>query len=85
MIVRFDNKALKQRKTESTIGVEGDPLSSKGAVSEADALVSQAKKRVDGVDEGSIKANAETIVEGEESMPGPVMDINPVRARFKSN
>ena len=47
MIVRFDNKALLQtveRKTEP-IGVEGDPPSTKkGGISEADAIVKEARK-----------------------------------------
>ena len=47
MIVRFDNKALLQtveRKTEP-IGVEGDPPSNKkGGISEADAIVKEARK-----------------------------------------
>ncbi len=47
MIVRFDNKALQQtvdRKTEP-IGVEGDPPSNrKGGISEADAIVREARK-----------------------------------------
>ena len=47
MVVRFDNKALQQtvdRKTE-LIGVEGDPSSTKkGGISEADAIVGEARK-----------------------------------------
>jgi len=47
MIVRFDNKAVQQtveRKAEP-IGVEGDPPSTKkGGISEADAIVKEARK-----------------------------------------
>lgn len=47
MIVRFDNKALQQtveRKAEP-IGVEGDPPSNKkGGISEADAIIKEARK-----------------------------------------
>lgn len=46
MVVRFDNKALQhnvERKTEP-IGVEGDPPSALGGISEADAIVKEAKK-----------------------------------------
>ena len=50
MIVRFDGKAVQQtveRKIER-IGVEGDPSSTKkGGISEADAIVQEARKSMD--------------------------------------
>lgn len=50
MIVRFDGKAVQQtveRKIEA-IGVEGDPPSAKkGGISEADAIVEEARKSMD--------------------------------------
>jgi protein phosphatase PTC1 len=48
MMVRFDNKALKARKRDSTIGVEGDHDTAMIGISEADAIVSEAKKHQDG-------------------------------------
>ncbi len=45
MIVRFDNPAVKQRKTESNIGIDSDVPSSVGP-SEADAIVAQAKAQL---------------------------------------
>ena len=47
MVVRFDNTALKQNQEEGSIGVEGDSKTVKRGVSEADALVSEAKKHQD--------------------------------------
>ncbi len=78
MIVRFDNKALKQRKTESTIGVDGDPESVRGGISEADAIVSEAKKRISQAGEEPDKGNADMIVEEQE--PGPEMDVEPLKS-----
>ncbi|KAF2740135.1 PP2C-domain-containing protein [Polyplosphaeria fusca] len=82
MIVRFDNKALKARKTESSIGVDGDQTTS--GISEADAIVSQAKKQMGGEPEQSVdKAAAEMIMEEEESEPGPELNIDAVKAAQK--
>lgn len=44
MVVRYDNKALKELKNSSSIGVEGDPDTIRGSVSEADAIVSSVKR-----------------------------------------
>jgi protein phosphatase PTC1 len=47
MIVRFDNKAVQNtvdRKVEP-IGVEGDPSGKKGGISEAEAIVRDAKAK----------------------------------------
>lgn len=45
MVVRFDSNAIRARKDDSSIGVEGDQATAKGGVSEADAIVIEAKKR----------------------------------------
>lgn len=88
MIVRFDNKALLQtveRKTEP-IGVEGDPPSTKkGGISEADAIVKEARKSMgegpgkslqsDGeVEEVKAKVSREIIREEAEKEVGPELD-----------
>jgi protein phosphatase PTC1 len=46
MVVRFDNNKLQatQAQKDNLIGVEGDPSSLPGGVSEADAIVSESKK-----------------------------------------
>lgn len=84
MVVRFDNKALQQtveRKTEA-IGVEGDPPSNKkGGISEADAIVREARKsmgdiQIDGTTEERTGISQEVIEEEAEKEPGPELDLN---------
>lgn len=47
MIVRFDNKALQQTQEVKDIGVDGDPSSKTGGISEAEAIVSETKRHLD--------------------------------------
>lgn len=47
MVVRFDNKALKEHREAHNIGVEGDAETLRGTMSEADAIVSSVKKLQD--------------------------------------
>ena len=84
MVVRFDNKALQQtveRKIEA-IGVEGDPPSNKkGGISEADAIVREARKsmgdvQVDGTTEDQAGIGPDVIQEEAEKEPGPELDLN---------
>ncbi|KAF2643825.1 PP2C-domain-containing protein [Massarina eburnea CBS 473.64] len=82
MIVRFDNKALKQRKTEAQLGVDKDP--SKAGISEADAIVSQARKEVGESDQPIENAAAEMIKEEEEGEPGPELNIEAAKAAQKN-
>ncbi len=89
MVVRFDNKALQQtveRRTEA-IGVEGDPSSTKkGGISEADAIIKEARKSMG--DAGKLGAESEVaeevqkgrfsqevIEEEEEKEPGPKLNL----------
>lgn len=44
MVVRFDNSKLQATQEQKDLGVEGDPSSIPGGVSEADAIVSESKK-----------------------------------------
>jgi protein phosphatase PTC1 len=44
MIVRFDNAALRAQRSAHNIGVEGDPETLKGTISEADAIVGSVKR-----------------------------------------
>ncbi|KAF2746221.1 PP2C-domain-containing protein [Sporormia fimetaria CBS 119925] len=82
MVVRFDNKALKARKQESSIGVDGDQPSQKG-VSEAEAIVSQARKTM-GEPEQSVETAAAVIMEEEEAEtgaePGPELNADALKA-----
>lgn len=81
MMVRFDNKALKARKRDSTIGVEGDHDTAKVGISEADAIVSEAKKHLDGGEAGEEAvptAASNSIPEGVEPVAEkPVPELNP--------
>ena len=77
MIVRFDGKAVQeavQNKSEP-IGVEGDP-SSKGALSEAEHLVLDAKKKLDESGETQLDRIPTDMVEEQQAAePGP--ELNP--------
>ena len=92
MIVRFDNRAVQQtveRKAEP-IGVEGDPPTKKqGGISEADAIVKEARKSMsdgpgrvlhsdvksdEGVEEEKARISQEIIREEEEKETGPELD-----------
>ena len=82
MVVRFDNKALKQRKTEAQLGVDKDAAGARAGISEADAIVAQAKKEA-GEPEQSIENAAQEMIkeeenEGEEN--GPELNADAVKA-----
>lgn len=78
MVVRFDSKALQQtveRKTEP-IGVEGDPPSVRGGISEADAIIKEARKsmdttKLDASEEEKHRFSKEVIEEEEEEGARP--------------
>lgn len=96
MVVRYDNKALKALKDSSSIGVEGDPDTIRGSVSEADAIVSSVKRLQDETGEAGVeKIGAHTanemIVEEEEghastsvAEPGPELKAEAVENAKKS-
>jgi len=84
MVVRFDNKALRQRKNEATIGVDGDQASTKGGVTEADAIVAQARKSIDESGQSTESAAKEIIMEESEAEPGPELDIEAAKAAQKN-
>ena len=83
MVVRFDNKAIKQaieRKVDP-IGVEGDPTSKKGGISETDAIIKEARKSLsipDGVDvdEEIARISQEIIREEEAKESGPELKLD---------
>jgi len=75
MIVRFDNKALKARKQESAIGVEGDPPTRQpGGVTEAEALVANAKKHMNDDMDVDKKISDSIAEEDTEVEGGPGLD-----------
>ncbi|KAF9738937.1 hypothetical protein PMIN06_003572 [Paraphaeosphaeria minitans] len=86
MVVRFDNKALKQRKTEAQLGVDRDAPGAKPGISEADAIVAQAKKEV-GEPDVPVESVAEEIIHEEEAGQeenGPELNADAVKAARKA-
>lgn len=84
MVVRFDNKALKARKNEAFIGVDGDQGGAKAGISEADAIVSQARKTMGEPDQSVESAATEIIMEEKEAEPGPELNVDAVKAAQKN-
>ncbi|KAI4934551.1 hypothetical protein J4E85_002409 [Alternaria conjuncta] len=83
MVVRFDNKALRQRKNDAAMGVDGDQSTMKGGITEADAIVAQAKKSI-GEPEIPVEAAAqEIIMEEAEAEPGPELNLDAAKAARK--
>lgn len=91
MVVRFDNKAVQQtveHKAEP-IGVDGDPPTRPGGISEADAIVKEARRSMgdgpgrvlhsdvkpeEGLEEDKARISQEIIREEEEKEVGPELD-----------
>jgi protein phosphatase PTC1 len=84
MVVRFDNKALRQRKNEAAMGVEGDQATVKGGVTEADAIVAQARKSIGEPDQSVESAAKQIIMEESEAEPGPELNIEAAKAAQKN-
>lgn len=65
MIIRFDNNALRdtveRRNGAELIGVEGDPATARGGVSEADAIVAEARQKVEHEDRGHLKPDGKRV------------------------
>lgn len=83
MVVRFDNKALRQRKNEATMGVDGDQATLKGGVTEAEAIVAQARKSIS-EDQSVESAAKEVIMEETEGEPGPELNLDAAKAAQKN-
>ena len=66
MIVRFDNKAVKQQKQEPSVGVDNDPASLHENVSETDAILLRTKAQLD--EEGDIPGTVTPDVIPEENV-----------------
>jgi protein phosphatase PTC1 len=84
MVVRFDNRALRQRKNEATMGVEGDQATLKGGVTEADAIVAHAKKTIGEPEQSVESTTKEVIMEENEAEPGPELNIEAAKAAQKN-
>ncbi|KAF1918529.1 phosphatase 2C-like domain-containing protein [Ampelomyces quisqualis] len=84
MVVRFDNKALRQRKNEAVMGVEGDQATVKGGVTEAEAIVAQARKSLGEAEPCVESAAKEMIMEEAEAEPGPELNMEAAKAAQKT-
>lgn len=88
MLVRFDGKAVQdtvQRKAEP-IGVEGDPPTKEGGISEADAIVKEARRSMGGelgkpeeIEETKRRVSQEIIREESQHEPGPEVDLEGIK------
>jgi len=93
MVVRFDNKLLQDtvaRRVEP-IGVEGDPASQKGGLTESEAIVKSVSNQMGGgsqVDEKEIRRISHEIIKEQEKgneEPGPELDASVLeKARQKA-
>lgn len=74
MVIRLDGPAVQNRVDHRTepMGVEGDPGTNQGKLSEADALVLQAKKRVSLSKNDEMEhVSAEKVIKQTQGEPGP--------------
>ncbi|GAB1743737.1 hypothetical protein NU219Hw_g659t1 [Hortaea werneckii] len=80
MVVRFDSKAVQQTASNQAqqIGVEGDPATTAGGISEAEALVMESKKQLDETGEGLDRIPSDLIEQDEEhdAEPGPELNAD---------
>lgn len=85
MVVRFDSQAVQQtveRKVEP-IGVDGDPSSQKGGVSEAEAIIAEQRKKLDESGELLDRVPSDINEEEESVDPGPELNVEAVEAARK--
>lgn len=77
MVVRFDNKAVQEAVANKTepIGVEGDPATKSGGLSEAEHIVLESKKRLDESGSPQLDRVTTQMVEAEKQKEsGPEVD-----------
>lgn len=84
MVVRFDNKAVRQRKNEGAMGVEGDVVTARGNVTEAEAIVAKARNSINQPEQSVESAAAAIIREEEEKEPGPELNLAAAQAAQKN-
>ena len=86
MIVRFDSRAVQeavQNKAEP-IGVEGDPVTKTGGLSEAEHLVLESKKKLDESGAEQLDRVPTDIIEQQEAAePGPELNLDAAEAARK--
>ncbi|KAK5154963.1 phosphatase 2C-like domain-containing protein [Cryomyces antarcticus] len=86
MVVRFDNKAVQDtvKRIAEPIGVDGDPPTTRGGLSEAEAIVLQSRKKLDETEDDQLEKVPSDVIreESEEPEPGPELNLEaPILAR----
>ena len=79
MMVRFDSKAVQQtvaREVEP-IGVEGDPATKKGGLSEAEALVAESQHQLEASGEKLDRIPTDELMQGQDQVTEPGPELNP--------
>ena len=86
MIVRFDGQKVQEQVQNKTdpIGVEGDPASKEGGLTEAESLVLESKKKLDesGVEQLD-RVPSDIMEQEEDAEPGPELNADAVEAARK--
>lgn len=85
MIVRFDGKAAQsavENKNEQ-IGVDGDPSTKSGGLSEAEHLVLESKKKLDESGEGLDRVPSDLMEGQDDAEPGPELNAEALEAAQK--
>lgn len=89
MVVRFDSRAVQQTVASQAepIGVEGDPASKQGGISESEAIVLESKKKLDESGEALDKIPSGLIESAEEqdAEPGPELNAEALEKARKDN
>lgn len=66
------------------MGVDGDQATLKGGVTEAEAIVAQARKSISETDQSVESAAKEVIMEETEAEPGPELNLDAAKAAQKN-
>ncbi|KAK3683102.1 mgpp2cl-1, protein phosphatase 2C-like protein 1 [Vermiconidia calcicola] len=88
MVVRFDSKKVQEtvENKSDPIGVEGDPATKHGGLSEAEHLVLDAKKKIDESGEPQLdRVPTDMVEEQAQAEPGPELNAEAVEAARKDN
>lgn len=87
MVVRFDSKAVQQTVNQQAepIGVEGDPPTKQGGISEAEAIVMESKKKLEDNGEALDRIPSDLIEQEEEhdAEPGPELNAEALQKARK--
>jgi protein phosphatase PTC1 len=89
MVVRFDNKAVQQTvdKVVEPIGVEGDPATRGGGITESEAIVREQENKLNAtgekIDNVPIKELMETDEKPQEPAPGTALKSEAAEAARK--